>query len=43
MTVTARDPAGLTAVQNVAVTVERANRAPEAGGLDPAGGAGGGG
>ncbi len=30
VTVTARDPAGLSAVQNVGVTVERANRAPEA-------------
>ena len=29
VTVTARDPAGLSAMQNVAVTVERANRAPE--------------
>ncbi|WP_420635815.1 Ig-like domain-containing protein [Candidatus Palauibacter sp.] len=35
VTVTARDPAGLTAVQNVAVTVERANRAPEAVGSIP--------
>ncbi|MCY3699976.1 MAG: Ig-like domain-containing protein [Gemmatimonadetes bacterium] len=30
VTVTARDPAGLTAVQNVGVAVERGNRAPEA-------------
>ncbi|WP_420464386.1 Ig-like domain-containing protein [Candidatus Palauibacter sp.] len=30
VTVTARDPAGLSATQNAAVTVERANRAPEA-------------
>ena len=30
VTVTARDPAGLSAVQSVGVTVERANRAPEA-------------
>ena len=29
VTVTARDPAGLSAMQNVTVTVERANRAPE--------------
>ncbi len=35
VTVTARDPAGLTATQNVAVTVQRANRAPEAVGSIP--------
>ena len=35
VTVTARDPAGLSATQNVAVTVERANRAPEAVGSIP--------
>ncbi|WP_420616083.1 Ig-like domain-containing protein [Candidatus Palauibacter sp.] len=36
VTVTARDPEGLTAAQNVAVTVEAANQAPEAVGTIPA-------
>ena len=36
VTVTARDPDGLTATQNVAVTVRRPNRAPEAVGSIPA-------
>ena len=35
VTVTARDPSGLSATQNLAVTVDRANRAPEAVGSIP--------
>ena len=36
MTITARDPGGLTATQNVSVTVERPNTAPTASGTIPA-------